>query len=122
MITHVRFVTVYVSDQQRALEFYTRRLGFETRADVPMGPGARWIEVAPPGAQTVLVLYTPPGMEDRIGGFTGITLACDDVFATAEELRARGVELVAEPREEPWGQWAEFKDPDGNVFGLVKPR
>lgn len=122
MIKHVRLVNIPVKDQQRALEFYTQQLGFETRADFPMGPDARWIEVAPPGAQTVLVLFAPPGPAQRGGGFTGIVFACDDVFATVQQLRDRGVEIVEEPREHPWGDWAQFRDLDGNVFGLVRPR
>jgi predicted enzyme related to lactoylglutathione lyase len=119
MITKAGTVSVYVSDQQRALEFYTEKLGFEKRADEPMGPDSRWIEVAPPGAETSLVLFTPEGMESRIGSFAGVVLACDDVRRTFEELRGRGVEFTEEPREQPWGMWASFKDQDGNVFGLT---
>ena len=52
-ITDVRTVGVAVTQQDRALEFYVDRLGFEKRLDVPMGQGARWIEVAPPGATTI---------------------------------------------------------------------
>ena len=65
MITHIETVAVYVADQGRALSFYVDQLGFELIKDVTMGPGAggpRWIEVAPPGGQTVLALFTPPDM------------------------------------------------------------
>src|ERR1017187_9219100 len=55
-ITDVRTVGVPVTQQDRALEFYVDRLGFEKRLDVPMGHGARWIEVAPPGARTTIAL------------------------------------------------------------------
>ena len=55
-------VGVYVSDQDRALDFCATKLGFEKRLDEPMGPEARWIEVTATGAETRLVLFTPPGI------------------------------------------------------------
>ena len=121
MITKASTVGVYVSDQDRALDFYLNALRFEKRRDEPMGPEARWIEVAPAGAETRLVLFTPPGQEDRIGTFSNIVLECDDIHVTYEELRDRGVEFTAEPSEQPWGMWAQFKDQDGNEFGLFQP-
>jgi lactoylglutathione lyase len=66
------------------------------------------------------VLYTPPGLEDRIGTFAGVVFECDDIRATHEELRARGVEFSEEPSEQPWGMWAQFKDVDDNEFGLIQ--
>jgi lactoylglutathione lyase len=121
MITHVRSVGIYVRDQQRALDFYTKTLGFELLRNAPMGEGPdapRWIEVAPKGADTILVLFTPQGQEDRIGTFSNVMFACDDVRGTYEELHARGVEFPDKPRKEFWGWWAVFKDPDGNAYGL----
>ena len=61
-------------------------------------------------------MYTPPGQENRIGGFQPLTFWCDDVFATAKLFKSRGVELTAEPKKEVWGTMAKFKDPDGNEF------
>ena len=120
MITRASTVGIFVSDQDRALEFYTNTLGFEKRADEPMGPEARWIEVVPEGAETRLVLYTPPGFEDRIGTFSNVVFECDDIGATHEELSGRGVRFTEEPSEKPWGKWAEFEDVDGNGFGLIQ--
>ena len=57
MLTSVGTITVQVTDQDKALEFYTQKLGFEVRTDQPTGPDQRWIEVAPPGAQTRILLY-----------------------------------------------------------------
>ena len=118
MIRKVAKTGVCVSDQQRAVDFYTQVLGFTLVADESMGPDARWIEVGPPGAETTLTLWTPPGLEDRIGTFTGVVLSCDDIQATYEELRARGVEFEKEPRDQPGGVMASFRDPDGNTFVL----
>jgi len=121
VITHIETVAVYVSDQERALRFYVDQLGFELRKDATMGPGAdgpRWVEVAPPGGQTVLVLFTPPGMEDRVGASSGLVFLCDDIHATVAELQSRGVEFAQEPMMLPFGWWASFPDPDGNQLGL----
>lgn len=118
MITDVKLVGVCVGEQQRAVDFFTGALGFDLVVDEPMGPDARWIEVAPPGSRLRLGLWTPPGLEHRIGTFSHVVFRCDDVRATWEELRGRGVEFVDEPRDQPGGTMAQFKDPDGNVFVL----
>ncbi len=118
MITSVKLVGICVKDQQQALDFYTKTLGFQLVSDEPMGPDARWIEVVPPGAETHLSLWTPPGLEDRIGTFTPVVFTCEDVQATYDELRGRGVQFTQEPEEQSWGVAAQFKDPDGNVFVL----
>jgi predicted enzyme related to lactoylglutathione lyase len=120
VITRASTVGIYVSDQDRALDFYIRKLGFEKLADDPIGGGARWIEVAPQGAETHLVLFTPPGQEDRIGTFSNVVLSCEDIEDTYEELKGRGVEFTEEPSEQPWGMWAQFRDQDGNEFGLIE--
>src|SRR4051794_36727044 len=102
LITRAQSVGIYVNDQQRALEFYRDKLGFEVRQDVPMGADmgdARWIEVAPAGAQTPFILFTPGGLEHRIGGFQNIVFGCDDIKVTHEQLSQQGVEFTQEPSE-----------------------
>jgi catechol 2,3-dioxygenase-like lactoylglutathione lyase family enzyme len=116
MIRGLKIVSIPVSKQDVSLKFYTEKMGFKVATDQPMGDGRRWIELLIPGAETSLALFTAPGHESRIGGFQGITFWCDDVFATAAALKAKGVELVAEPRKEVWGTMAIFRDPDGNQF------
>ncbi len=118
MITMVKFVGIPVSDQDRALKFYTEQLGFEIATDQPMGPGQRWIELRIAHSQTRVVLFTPEGHEDRIGTFFNGSLACDNVEATHRQLSARGVEFVEPPTKQPWGTFAKFRDPDGNTFVL----
>jgi lactoylglutathione lyase len=121
MIKHVGTVCVYVKDQQKALEFYRDVLGFEVRQDQPMGPNARWIEVAPKGSQTRVVPFTPPGQEDRIGTFSGVVFSCDDIEATYTELTAKGVEFKQKPEKQPWGGiLAQFYDVDRNTHVLVQ--
>jgi predicted enzyme related to lactoylglutathione lyase len=117
MISHVQIVTICVSDQDRAKVFYTETLGMELIADQMFGEGTRWLTVAPKGAKTHIVLYTPPGMEDRIGTSTGMVFGAEDVQATCDDLAAKGVEFIRLPETQPWGGlMAEFKDPGGNQF------
>jgi predicted enzyme related to lactoylglutathione lyase len=120
MITNVKLMGVCVSDQQRALDFYVNKLGFEVLTNEPMGPDMSWIEVAPPGSMTRLALFTPPGLEDRIGSFSQIVFQCDDIQATYEELSQRGVTFTQPPQDQPGGGgvMATFVDPDGNAFVL----
>jgi catechol 2,3-dioxygenase-like lactoylglutathione lyase family enzyme len=116
MIRGIKIVSIPVRDQDVSLKFYTEKMGFKVATDQPMGNGQRWIELLIPGSDSSLALFTPPGHEDRIGGFQPMTFWCDDVFATAAALKARGVELAAEPKKEVWGTMAKFKDPDRNEF------
>jgi lactoylglutathione lyase len=128
MLTRIGTITVQVSDQDRALAFYTQKLDFEKRADMPMGPGQRWIEVAPPGAQTRILLYkaTPeaPGApsyeaaQASIGTSTGMVLEVDDIEATFVTLKANGVPITEEPSQQPYGWWGVFADQDGNTYGV----
>jgi predicted enzyme related to lactoylglutathione lyase len=122
MIRKIKFSSIPVRDQDRALEFYVGTLGFTLMTDQPMGPGQRWIEVRPPKGDTGIALFTPPGHEDRVGTFTGISMECDDVQKTYEELRAKDVEFAKPPKTEPWGVAAIMKDSEGNQIVLSTGR
>jgi lactoylglutathione lyase len=118
VIDAVAFVSINVADQDRAKKFYTEQLGFEQVIDVPMGEpgGPRWIEVRPPGARTHVVLYHNP---EGTGSFGPCVFDTDDINATAADLKARGVEILEEPRVAEWGSWwARFRDSEGNEFGF----
>jgi predicted enzyme related to lactoylglutathione lyase len=117
MIKQIKFASIPVRDQARALDFYTEKLGFTIITDQPFGK-QRWIELRIPKAETRVVLFTPEGQEDRIGTFTGISFACDDVEETYQELHKRGVAFDEPPKKQPWGTFATFKDPEGNGFVL----
>jgi len=128
MLTKIGTITVQVTDQDKALAFYTQKLGFEKRADQPMGPEQRWIEVAPPGAETRILLYKAtiqaPGAasyeaaQASIGKQTGMVLETDDIVATFARLKANGVTIVDEPKKQPYGWWGVFADQDGNSYGV----
>jgi predicted enzyme related to lactoylglutathione lyase len=129
---------LWVHDQDEALAFYTDKLGWEVRADVtvPELGNFRWLTVGPPAqpdiAVTLMAIPGPPMMDaasakqlrDLLGkGFAGtLFLTTDDVHASYEELKARGVEFLEEPEERPYGIDSGFRDPSGNQFRLTQVR
>ena len=119
MIGHIKTVAIYVSDQVKALDFYTKTLGFEIRRQELMGPSASWIEVAPPGAQSCLVLYPRAMTQNWQELKPSVVFACADVEGTCRDLAAKGVQITGQPRQMAWGTFAKFIDPDGNEFILA---
>ena len=115
-ITGIQVVSLPVSDQDRTREFYVDVLGMDLLRDAEMGPGMRWVQVAPPGAETTITLVTwfetmPPG------SYKGLVLETDDLDGDVERLRGRGLEFPEGIQQQPWGRFVTFADPDGN--GLV---
>jgi catechol 2,3-dioxygenase-like lactoylglutathione lyase family enzyme len=114
MFKHITHTTLYVLDQDKALEFYVGTLGFEVRIDGPFGDGGRWLEVAPPGAATTLALVPGDAME--------VSLATSDAEADHAALRAKGVD--ADEAVMRMGDYVPpmftFRDPDGNRFRMVE--
>ncbi len=127
MITKVGTVSVFVNDQQRAKRFYTDVLGMELRTDAELYPGsqARWIAVAPPGAETEIILYLPDEnwehYRQTVGKSQSLTLTVDDMAATHAALREKGVVFLQEPDVQPWGTFAMIQDSEGNSLLLVEP-
>jgi predicted enzyme related to lactoylglutathione lyase len=117
MIRGIKFGSIPVRDQDRALAFYTQKLGFNILTDQPMGD-QRWIELGIPGADSAVVLFTPKEHESHIGSFSHISFWCDNAEKTYQELLQRGVEFDAPPQKMPWGTFVKFSDPDGNQFIL----
>ena len=118
-IVSFEIVSVPVSDQEGAKNFYRDVLGFELLRDEPMGPGVRWIQLAPPGCSTTIALVT---WFDTMqpGGLQGVMLNVTDIDADHATLSARGLQLT-DIGEEPWGRYAMFSDPDGNGWILRQP-
>jgi catechol 2,3-dioxygenase-like lactoylglutathione lyase family enzyme len=120
-ITQVGTVIVPVSDQDRAIEFYVEKLGFEKRTDTPFGDGDRWVEVAPRGGETSVAIVPPregepTGIETRTGFTT------EDIDADHAALKSRGVDVDPEVMRmgDPVPPMFFFRDPDGNNFLIVE--
>lgn len=105
------------TDQDRALAFYTEKLGFRVVTDQPFSDEQRWIELGIPGADTRVVLFRM-GESMKPGGQMNVTFWSDDVEGTVRELNSKGVKIVMEPKREAWGTAAAFQDVDGNSFVL----
>lgn len=117
-----------VGDQDEALAWYTEKLGFEVRSDVPYGDW-RWVTVGAPGQDFEISLIDPsvrPDLADDIralmavGGLNGIIVQTDDCRAAYRELKARGVEFTSEPEDVFYGVDCGFRDPFGNGFRLTQ--
>lgn len=113
-ITGIQTLTVFVSDQDRAHDFYVDVLGMDIRFDESMGD-YRWLEVGTESGPS-LTLHKP-FLGREAGGSTGIIVTCADLDAECDRLKAAGVDVTG-PKDEPWGREAVFHDPDGNAFVL----
>jgi len=122
-LTQVGRVAVSVADTDRALDFYVDTLGFEKVVDLPMGPDARWVEVAVGGTPTTVALAPPPPGKQAGGAETGIILDTTDVDADHAALRDAGVDVDAEVAHYGEGIPPMFwlRDPDGNSLCIVQP-
>jgi catechol 2,3-dioxygenase-like lactoylglutathione lyase family enzyme len=135
MIQKLSHATVYVLDQEQALDFYTNKLGFEVRLDMTIESGFRWLTVGPKSQPDLeLVLFAvKPGMFDEAAaghlqalleqGALGVgVFDTDDCRATYAELSAKGVDFTSPPQEQPYGIEATFRDNSGNTFSLTQHR
>ncbi|GAA4461839.1 VOC family protein [Phytohabitans houttuyneae] len=123
-ISHITLITVPVTDQDRAKEFY-EKLGFGVINDHEMGPeemppepGLRWIQLAAPGGGTTIVLATW-----QVGGLKPgaqhMSVACADAKAMHVELTEKGID-ASPPFDAPWGAFFQISDPDGNGVMIVE--
>ena len=131
MIKGFSHVGLWVKDQDRALAFYTEKLGFQVNTDADMGGGARWLTISHPDQPELEVILGRPGPpmlseEDgevilkllAKGSLGGGVMRCDNIYETYKELSAKGVEFTQEPAERPYGVEALFRDSEGNWFSL----
>ncbi len=132
MITKMSHMSIYVLDQDSALDFYTNKLGFKVVTDVPMGKDTRWLTVSPPEQPDLEIVLFPITVGKMLPQETADTITefvkkgvfgcgvfeCNDIYATYEELKAKGVEFVKAPKEEFYGTEALFKDDSGNWYSL----
>jgi catechol 2,3-dioxygenase-like lactoylglutathione lyase family enzyme len=125
MLEKIAYATVFVSDQDQALDFYTEVLGFEPKFDNPTPDGPRFLTVAVNGQDFQLVLWPgTPGRGEPVEGrvSAAYTIETDDLGKAVDELTSRGVEFDTGVIEYPWGLLAGFADPDGNRLQLREGR
>lgn len=126
MAQQLAAVAVVVPDYDEALRYYTETLGFDLIEDTPLGPGKRWVTVAPPGSACRLLLAraTTDAQASRIGDQTGgrvfLFLWTDDFWRDYHAYTARGVTFREAPRDEPYGTVVVFADLYGNLWDLVQ--
>jgi catechol 2,3-dioxygenase-like lactoylglutathione lyase family enzyme len=136
MLKRLTTTQVWVHDQDEALAFYTEKLGLELRDDVtvPELGNFRWLTVGVPGqddvALTLMAVPGPPVFDEETraqilalmakGAASGLFFEADDVKATYEELKSRGVEFQQEPTEQIYGIDAGFRDPSGNQMRMIQ--
>lgn len=118
MIQKIATVAVYTDDQQKAKTFWTEKVGFELIRETSMGPGGSWIEVAPAGAESALVIYPKTMMKNWAELKSSIVFECDNIDETYAAMKARGVRFESEPQKMQWGTFAIFNDEDGHTFVL----
>jgi catechol 2,3-dioxygenase-like lactoylglutathione lyase family enzyme len=134
MITNISLITLWVTDQDAARDFYVTKLGFVPKADVSMGDGFRWVTIGHPDQPELEVTLMVPGppldpdMAEAIerslakGTMGGFGLNTDDCQKTYKELSAQGIEFTQPPSERPYGVEALMRDNSGNWLVLVEPR
>jgi catechol 2,3-dioxygenase-like lactoylglutathione lyase family enzyme len=134
MITQMTHVNIYVLNQESAFEFYTKKLGLKVITDVPMSKDARWLTVGIPGQPGFEINLTPitvgmffsketaDSLRELVkkGTFGVGVFTSQDIYATYEELKAKGVEFTKAPTKEFYGTEALFKDDSGNWFSLAQ--
>ena len=112
MITRISSAAVVVKDEKKAAKWYKTMLGLEVKSEE-----GHWVTVAPKNQRGfVLHLCKTKPLEK---GNTGILFSADDIQKTYAELSGKGVKFTVKPRDDGWGLYAMFKDPDGNVFWLM---
>lgn len=123
---HIALFTLVVDDYDAAIAFYVDALGFELREDSPRGDGKRWVVVAPPGAETGILLAQAASdaqrarIGDQTGGRVGFFLHTDDFRRDHAAMIAAGVRFLEAPRTEAYGTVAVFVDPYGNKWDLLE--
>ncbi len=132
MITKISHISIYVLNQDSAYDFYVNRLGFKVHTDAPMGEGKRWLTVITPEQPELEITLMPiaegmmftketaEAMRNLVkkGTFGFGVFECNDIYATYEELKNKGVEFTKAPKKEFYGVEALFKDDSGNWFSL----
>lgn len=120
----ISHITLIVADQNKALDFYVNKLGFELHTDAPFGD-FRWLTVCPKGNRDFEIILAPARDDQekavvgkQAGSYPMFSLSTSDCKKTYEEMINHGVESIQEPIEKPWGIEAMCKDLYGNIIHI----
>ena len=125
MPARIALFSLLVPDYDIAIDFFCR-IGFECREDTDLGNGKRWVKIAPPGAETEILLARAVGdrqsaaIGEQGGGRVWLFLETKDFSSDYQRLLSEGVEFESPPRDEPYGRVAVWKDPWGNRWDLIQ--
>ena len=128
MTQTIASITLVVPDYDAAIAFYVDSLGFTLLEDTKLSETKRWVRVAPPGAQTALLLAKADGADqeaaigNQTGGRVGFFLHTDDFARDHAAMVSKGVTFREAPRDEAYGTVAVFEDPFGNLWDLIQPK
>jgi catechol 2,3-dioxygenase-like lactoylglutathione lyase family enzyme len=121
-VSKIATIVVPVGDQDRLIDFYVGKLGFEKRVDIPFGGKYRWVEVGPAGSETSIALAPPPPHKPESGNReTGISLYTEDIDGYHAQLKADGVDVDPEVVRmgDPVPPMFWLRDPEGNSLMIV---
>ena len=137
MVTKLSHTTLFVTDQDKAYDFYVNKLGFAVHTDATMENGFRWLTVTTP-EQPNLEIVLMPALAEGMGydeevkkalqllldrGVMGAgVMHTPDVRATYQELKEKGVQFKSEPKEQFYGIECIMSDGCGNWFSLTQPK
>lgn len=122
----ISLTSIFVDDQKKALKFYTEKLGFIKKSDLPIGK-FKWLTVVSPGGPGDIELLLEPNenpaartYQEAIfrAGIPATSFGVDDIHSEYKRMKSLGVEFTSEPTETEWGTFAVFKDTCGNLINL----
>ena len=128
MVKRIAYFTLIVDEYDRAIEWYTSALGFVLIEDTALSAAKRWVVIAAPGSTGSSILLARAASPEQVaaignqcGGRVFLFLHTDDFHRDHAALKAKGVEFVREPEQQPWGMVAVFRDLYGNLWDLIEP-
>ena len=127
MLSKLTHITIFVANQEEALDFYTQKLQFKVHTDAMFGPGLRWLTVAPtkhPDMELSLFLADTPEEKALVGKQSAkkplLAFACEDIHKTYDTFKTNGVKIVSAPTTASWGISMAIEDLYGNVLYIVQ--
>ena len=128
MIKKIGHITILVKDQDKAMKFYTEKLGFKKCQDTMFGEGMRWVTVAPSNQPELEITFVKSDTAEKLealgkqaGDHVLLTLETDNIGKDYEMMKAKGVKFMGEPEHQPYGTEVVFEDLNGNLFDLIQP-